>query len=171
MAQSPSTVILEPKKIISDSVSTISPSIIHEVIGPDAMILGFFFFFNALLSQFFHFPFFTPIKRLYFLFAFCHWSGIICISEVVDISSGNLDFSLSPQIFTCSSFGKESACNAGDLGSIPGLWRSPGEGKGYLLQHSGLENSMDCIDNGAAKSRTQLSDFHFHFSRYRHVFV
>ena len=43
------------------------------------------------------------------------------------------------------SAGKESACNAGDLGSIPGLGRSPGEGKGYPLQYSGLENSMDCI--------------------------
>ena len=41
--------------------------------------------------------------------------------------------------------GKESTCNAGDLGSIPGLGRSPGEGNGYLLQYSGLENPMDCI--------------------------
>ena len=49
----------------------------------------------------------------------------------------------------------------GDLGLIPGLGRSPGEGKGYLLQYSGLENSMDCIGHGVAKSRTQLSDFHF----------
>ena len=49
----------------------------------------------------------------------------------------------------------------GDLGLIPGLGRSPGEGKGYLLQYSGLENSMDCIGRGVAKSRTQLSDFHF----------
>ena len=49
----------------------------------------------------------------------------------------------------------------GDLGSIPGLRRSPGEGKGYSLQYSGLENSMDCIVHGVAKSRTQLSDFHF----------
>ena len=40
------------------------------------------------------------------------------------------------------SAGKESACNAGDLGSIPGLGRSPGKGKGYPLQYSGLENSM-----------------------------
>ena len=46
--------------------------------------------------------------------------------------------------FSDSSVGKESACNAGDLGSIPGLGRSPGEGKGYSLQYSGLENSMDC---------------------------
>ena len=45
--------------------------------------------------------------------------------------------------FPCVSAGKESSCNAGDLGSIPGLGRSPGEGKGYPLQYSGLENSMD----------------------------
>ena len=56
--------------------------------------------------------------------------------------------------------GKESACNAGDLGLIPGLGRSPGEGKGYPLQYSGLENSMDCIVQGVPKSQTRLSDFH-----------
>ena len=50
----------------------------------------------------------------------------------------------------------------GDLGSISGLGRSSGEGKGYPLQYSGLENSMDCIVHGVAKSQTQLSDFHFH---------
>ena len=49
----------------------------------------------------------------------------------------------------------------GDLGLIPVLGRSPGEGKGYILQYSGLENSMDCIVHGVAKSQTQLSDFHF----------
>ena len=64
--------------------------------------------------------------------------------------------------FPCGSVGKEYACSIGDLGSIPGLGRSPGEGKGYPLQYSGLENSMDCIVHGAAKSRTGLSDFHFH---------
>ena len=48
--------------------------------------------------------------------------------------------------FPCGSAGKESACNAGDLGSIPGLGRSPEEGKGYPLQYSGLDNSMDCIE-------------------------
>ena len=47
--------------------------------------------------------------------------------------------------FPGGSAGKESACNVGDLGSIPGLGRSPGEGKGYPLQYSGLENSMDCM--------------------------
>ena len=45
--------------------------------------------------------------------------------------------------FPCGSAGKESACNVGDLGSIPGVGRSLGEGKGYTLQYSGLENSMD----------------------------
>ena len=45
--------------------------------------------------------------------------------------------------FPCGSAGKESAHSAGDLGSIPGLGRSPGEGKGYPLQYSGLENPMD----------------------------
>ena len=56
--------------------------------------------------------------------------------------------------------GKESACNAGDLASIPGLGRSPGEGNSYPFQYSGLENSMDCIVHRVTKSRTQLSDFH-----------
>ena len=49
----------------------------------------------------------------------------------------------------------------GDLVSIPGLGRSPGERKGYPFQYSGLENSMDCIVHGITKSRTWLSDFHF----------
>ena len=62
--------------------------------------------------------------------------------------------------FPDSSVGKkESTCNAGDLVSIPGLGRSSGEGKGYPLQYSGLENSMDSVVHGVAKSRTQLSDF------------
>ena len=61
-----------------------------------------------------------------------------------------------------SSAGKESACNAGDTGLIPGSGRSPGEGKGYPLQFSGLENSKDCIVHGVIKSQTRLSEFHFH---------
>ena len=64
-------------------------------------------------------------------------------------------------LVTHGSAGKESAHDAGDLGSIPGLGRSPGKGKGYPLQYSGLENSMDCIVHGVAKSQTRLSDFHF----------
>ena len=56
--------------------------------------------------------------------------------------------------FPCGSAGKESACNAGDLGSVPGLGNSRGEGKGYPLQYSGLENSIDCIVHGITKSQT-----------------
>ena len=72
-------------------------------------------------------------------------------------------FFLSLTGFPCVSIGKESACNAGDLGSVPGLGRSLGEGKDYPLQYSGLENSMDCIVHDVAKSWTRLSNFHFHF--------
>ena len=63
--------------------------------------------------------------------------------------------------FPGGSTGKESACNVGDLDSIPGLERCPGEGNIYPLQYSGLENSMDCIVHGIAKSCRGLSDFHF----------
>ena len=63
--------------------------------------------------------------------------------------------------FPGGSDGKESICNVGDLSLIPGLGRSPGEGKGYLLQYSGLENSMDCVAHGVTKSQTRLSNFHF----------
>ena len=63
------------------------------------------------------------------------------------------------QSFPGGSDGKESICIMGDLGLIPGLGRSPGEGNGYPLQYSGLENSMDCIES--VKSWTQLGSFHF----------
>ena len=63
--------------------------------------------------------------------------------------------------FPCGSAGKESTCNVGDLGSIPGLGRCPGEGKGYPLQYSGLENFMDGIVHGVGNSQTGLSGFHF----------
>ena len=56
--------------------------------------------------------------------------------------------------FPCGLAGKEFTCNVGDLGSIHGLGRTPGEGKGYSLQYSGLENSMICIVHGVAKSQT-----------------
>ena len=65
--------------------------------------------------------------------------------------------------FSGGSDGKESACNVGDLGSIPRLGRSPGEGNGNPLQYSCLENSMDrgfwqATVHGVAKNQTQLSD-------------
>ena len=72
------------------------------------------------------------------------------------------------QGFPGGSDGKESTCNAGDLGSIPGLGRSPGEGNGSPLQYSCLENPVDrgawrATVYGVPKSHTRLSDFHFHF--------
>ena len=65
--------------------------------------------------------------------------------------------------FPGGSVGKEASCNEGDLGSIPGLGRSPGEGNSYPLQYSGLENFMDCVVHGVANSQTRLSSFHFTF--------
>ena len=67
--------------------------------------------------------------------------------------------------FPCGSAGKDSACNVEDVGLIPGLGRSPGEGKGYPLQYSGLENSMDrgacqATVQGLTKSQKRLSNFH-----------
>ena len=78
---------------------------------------------------------------------------------VVYLYSSILGYLLTYRGFPYGSADKESACNVGDLGSIPGLGRSPGEGNGYPLQCTGLENSVDCIVHGVAKSR--LSDFHF----------
>ena len=80
--------------------------------------------------------------------------------------AGLIRYHSSASGFPCGSAGKESACNEGELGSIPGLERSPGEGKGHPLQCSGLENSMDCIVHGVTKSQTRLRDFHFHFPVY-----
>ena len=61
--------------------------------------------------------------------------------------------------FTCGSVGKESACSAGDLGLIPGLGRSPGEGKGYPLQYFSLDNFMDCISPWGCNTRLRHFDF------------
>ena len=61
--------------------------------------------------------------------------------------------------FSCGSAGKQFTCNVGDLGSIHRLGRSPGKGKDYPLQYSGLENSKDCRVFGVAKSWTRLSNF------------
>ena len=68
--------------------------------------------------------------------------------------------------FPCGSAGKEFACNVGDLGLIPGLGRSSGEGKGYLLQYSGLENSVDYTVHGVTKESdmTEQLSLHFHLA-------
>ena len=84
--------------------------------------------------------------------------------------------SRSPQGLPCGSVGKESAYNAGDLGSIPGLGRSPGEGNGNPLQYSCLENPMGrgawrAIVLGVTKSRTQLSDYHFTSLHFRSPYI
>ena len=55
--------------------------------------------------------------------------------------------------FPCGSAGKQSTCNAGDWGLIPGMGKCPGEGNDYPFQYSGLENSMDCIVHGVTKNR------------------
>ena len=65
--------------------------------------------------------------------------------------------------FPGSSAGKESACSVGDLGLIPGLRISSGEGNGYPLQYFSLENELYSPWGGVAKTQTRLSDFHFHF--------
>ena len=72
------------------------------------------------------------------------------LNSITDSMNMNLSKLWERVGFPCGSAGKESACNAGDLGSIPGLERSPWEGKGYPLQYSVLENSMDCIVHGVA---------------------
>ena len=95
---------------------------------------------------------FTFIKRLFSSSQF---------SAIRVVSSAYLRLLILLPASPGGSDGNESACNAGDLGSIPGLERSLGEGKGYPLQYSGLENSMDCKVHGVAKSQTRLSDFHF----------
>ena len=76
--------------------------------------------------------------------------SFVCVSALLPYSHNYYCFMQSPLWLS----GKESACNAGDLGLIPGLGRSPGEGKGYPLQYSGLENSRDYTVHGVAKSRS-----------------
>ena len=85
-------------------------------------------------------------------------SEILCIFSYHGVSS----FFGNAHINPGSSDGKGSACNSGDPGLIPGLGRSSGEGNGYPLHYSGLENSMDSIVHGVAKSWIQLSDFHIY---------
>ena len=68
---------------------------------------------------------------------------------------------------SCGSAGKESACNAGDLGLITGLGWSPGEGKGYPLQYSGLENSMDFVGHGSQRVRHNWATFTSTFNTFK----
>ena len=88
----------------------------------------------------------------------------MCLAEAKLHSEIKVTYMFLPSrvmVFPGGSAGKEPTCNAGDPDLIPGSGRSLGEGIGNPLQYSGLENSTDCIVHGVAKSRTQLSNFHF----------
>ena len=89
--QSPSAVILEPKKIKSFTVSIVSPTICHEMMGPDAMTLGFR---TLSFCQLFHSPLSSSSRGSLASLGFCHKGSVICIPEVIDISPGNLDSNL-----------------------------------------------------------------------------
>ena len=85
------------------------------------------------------------------------------MEDIESIFMSEMEVNPQPKGFPHSSVGKESACNAGDRGLIPGLGRSPGEGNGNPLQYSCLENPMDrgawqASVHGLPKSQTQLSD-------------
>ena len=86
----------------------------------------------------------------------------LCIGHHRLYRSPDLGISLCKLGFPYGSAGKESTCNAGDLGSNPGLRRSPGEGKGYPLQYSGLENSINCVESmGSQRVRHDWATFTF----------
>ena len=89
----------------------------------------------------------------------------VCIAALLQCvaiySIKELELRILIEFHWASLIGKESTCNAGDLGLIPGLGRSPREGKGYLLQYSDLANSLNCIVHRVTKSWTRLSDFDF----------
>ena len=87
------------------------------------------------------------------------WEALICFMRYQkESNSQSQKVDSGYQNFPGSSAAKESTCSTGDPTSIPGLGRFPGEGNSYPLQHSGLENSMDCIIDGVAESRTQLTE-------------
>ena len=125
---------------------------------------NFYFLLHQFLLHCLHF-FTSPL-------AFCFSSFVnsclvhfpVTVSTVFLIDLWELFIELTPVFlgFPGGSAGKESACSVGDLGSIPGLGRSPGEGKGYPLQYSGLEKSMGCIVHGVTKSdMTERLSLHF----------
>ena len=86
-------------------------------------------------------------------------SSVLGIFQARILKWVTISFSRGPFLgFPGGSAGKESISYAGDLGLIPGLGRSPGEGKGYPLQYSGLENSMECIIHKFAKKNQAILD-------------
>ena len=87
---------------------------------------------------------------------------LLCLMVELVLKKRNCCGSLCHQGFPFGSAGEESACDAGNLGSIPGLGRSPGEGKGYHSSILAWRTAWDCIVHGVTKSQTWLSHFHFH---------
>jgi len=136
-------VILEPRKIKSDTVSTVSPSISHEVMGPDAMIFIFWmlsFKPTFSLSSFtFTFHFHALEKEMATHSSVLAWR-ISETGEPGGLPSMGLHRVGHNWSDLAAAAGKESACNAGDPSSIPGLGSSPGEGISYPLQYPCLEN-------------------------------
>ena len=91
------------------------------------------------------------------------WENIALRARKLMLEPDLEDLSVS-EVRGGGSAGKESACNVGDPGSIPGSWRSPGEGKSYSLQYSGLENSMDCIAMESQRVGHDWATFTFQYS-------
>ena len=88
------------------------------------------------------------------------WDNYRFVGEQLETREKREEAKLCLKLYSGSA-GKESTCNAGDLGWIPRLGRSPGEGKACPLQYSGLENSKEYVVHGVTKSQTRLRDFHF----------
>ena len=92
----------------------------------------------------------SQVWRKSILYSLGNFLGLRRVNQFAALPTGSV-----VKGFPCGSAGRESACNLGDLGSIPVLGRSPGEGKGYPLEYSGLENSTDCTVHGVTKSQTR----------------
>ena len=97
-------------------------------------------------------PFHSILSRLACLTHFYYILLQTFQFSALDLKLFGLRWPFIMAVFPCGSAGKESARNVGDLGSIPGLGRSLKQGKGYPLQYSGLENSMDCTVHGSRRS-------------------
>ena len=101
-------------------------------------------------------------RYIHWVFRFCFFPQWACIAFLIFLFFKGKNLNILIILgFPGSSAGEESPRDAGDLGSIPGLGRPPGERAGYPLQCSGLESSMDSVVHGVARSRRGLSDCHF----------
>ena len=137
----PSAMIFKPKKIKSVTISIIYPFICHEVIELNVLI---FFFWVLSFKPALSLSSFTFMKRLFSSSSLSAIRVVSCAYLRLLLFIGVVYYCLD---FPGGSDCKASAYNAGDLGSVPGLGRSPGEWNGYPLQYSDLENSMGCIES------------------------